>query len=205
MIDENKIIEKSSELYIKYGIKSVSVDDVAFVLGISKKTLYEHIENKNALIQKVVETNLFNFFDDILSKIEQEDDVFKSLCTIALYTLKMVGKTNPSYVHDLKKYHNSEYRKIIEFRDNKLFKTFENCLKKGIKEGMIIEDTDIRCAFFNQMLKISILNSESDFDYVGSPSVQKMYKMILNDIRGITTMKGHEILEQNYETLLHLK
>ncbi|MCG6189472.1 TetR/AcrR family transcriptional regulator [Maribellus maritimus] len=205
MIDENKIVEKSSELYIKYGIKSVSVDDVAFVLGISKKTLYEHIENKNALIQKVVETNLCNFFDDMLSKIEQEEDVFKCLCTIALYTLKMVNRTNPSYVHDLKKYHNSEYRKIIEFRDNKLFKTFENCLEKGIREGLIIGDTDIRCAFFNQMLKVSILNSESDFDYVGSPSVQKMYKMILNDIRGITTIKGHKIFEQNYEILLHLK
>ncbi len=205
MINKNRIIEKSSELYIKYGIKSVSVDDVALVLGISKKTLYEHIENKNVLIQEVVENSLNDFFDGITAKIENDDDVFRILCTFLLNIVKVVKKTNPSYLHDLKKYHRSEYRKIIEFRDNKLYKTFEAYLKKGIENGLISEDTDIRYAFFNQMSKISMLYTNSDFDCAESLSVHKIYKMLINDIRGITTLKGHEILDRNYETLIQLK
>lgn len=205
MISENTIIERSSELYMKHGIKSVSIDDVAFMLGISKKTLYEHIENKNKLIQKVVENNLNDFFEQTIAKIEDETDVFKCLCIIFLRTVKEAKKTNPSYAHDLKKYHNREYRRIIEFRDKKLYKTFEMCIKKGIENGLIREDTDIRYAFFNPMSKVSMLLLDSVFERAELPSAQKIYKMILNDIRGITTLKGHEIFDRNYDTLLHLK
>ena len=205
MINKNEIVERTSELYIKYGIKSVSVDDVAFMLGISKKTLYEHIENKNLLIQKVVENNLNDFFEDVIAKIKNENDVFKSLSILILSTIKNVKKTNPSYVHDLKKYHCGEYKKIIEFRDTKLYKTFEKCLKKGIEDGLIREDVDIQCAFFNQISKISIFFFETVFEFTERPSVEKIYKMILNDIRGITTLKGHELFDQNYEEFLQLK
>ncbi len=203
MIDENKIIEKSSELYVKYGIKSVSVDDLAFMLGISKKTLYEHIENKNVLVQKVVENSLCEFFDEVVAKIKNETDIFKNLCIIILSTINNIKKTNPSYVHDLKKYHNSEYKKIIEFRDNKFYKTFTKCIKRGIEHGLIREDTDLRFAFLNQMIKISIFFFEPE--YGEYPSVDKIYKMILNDIRGITTLKGHEVFDRRYEELLKLR
>lgn len=205
MISENEIVEKTSELYVKYGIKSVSVDDVAFMLGISKKTLYEHIENKNVLIQKVVDNNLNDFFEDIINRIETEKDIFKTLCIIVLSAIRSVKKTNPSYVHDLKKYHSNEYRKIIEFRDNKFFKTFEKCIKSGIEKGLIREDTNIRFAFFNQMSKLSVFYKDTDFECAESVSAQKIYKLILNDIRGITTLKGHEIFDRNYEELLQLK
>ena len=205
MINKSEIIEKTSELYVKYGIKSVSVDDVAFMLGISKKTLYEHIENKNVLIQKVVENNLNDFFENVIAKIENEKDIFRALCILVLATIKNVKKTNPSYLHDLKKYHNSEYRKIIDFRDNKLYKTFEKCIKKGIEKGLIRKDTNIRFAFINQMLKTSVIFMNSDFECAESVTAQKIYKMILNDIRGITTLKGHEVFDSNYEELLHLK
>ena len=49
------ILEKVSALYMKYGIKSITMDDVARELGISKKTLYQFVENKNELVEKVVD------------------------------------------------------------------------------------------------------------------------------------------------------
>ncbi|MBA7563974.1 hypothetical protein ES708_05636 [subsurface metagenome] len=56
MIQKNKIlIEKARELYYKYGIKSITMDDVAREMGISKKTLYQEVKNKTELVEKVID------------------------------------------------------------------------------------------------------------------------------------------------------
>ncbi|NTW32950.1 MAG: TetR/AcrR family transcriptional regulator, partial [Bacteroidetes bacterium] len=49
-----EIIKKVLELYMKFGIKSVSMDDAARELGISKKTLYQYFKDKDELVKKVV-------------------------------------------------------------------------------------------------------------------------------------------------------
>lgn len=209
MINENTIIERSSILYYKYGIKSVSVDDVAILLGISKKTFYEFIENKSVLIEKVVENNLEDFFSKILEKLESDEitdeDFYRNLCQIYLTILKEACKVNPSYIYDLKKYYNNYYLKIIEFRDNVLFKIISKCINKGIKAGLFRNDVNIKYVFFNQMSKISMMLFDSEFEYMKSISLNQIYMLILNDIRGITTLKGHEIFDRNYESLLQLK
>lgn len=205
MINEDIIIKRSSALYSKYGIKSVSIDDVAFMLGISKKTLYDYIENKNVLIQKVVENNLDVFYSKIMDKIVQTDDIFTNLCRIYLNIIKGIKKTNPSYVHDLKKYHNNQYKKIIDFRDNILYETIINWINKGIQSGIFRNDIDTKLVYFNQMHKILVLLYDPEGEFLGSFPTQIIYKLILNDIRGITTLKGHEIFDQNYEKLLQLK
>ena len=204
-MDENIIVKRTSALYSKYGIKSISVDDVAFMLGISKKTLYEIIENKNALIQKVVEANLDKFYDRVTQTTENDDDVFRRLSQTYLSIIKEIKKVNPSYIHDLKKYHNNQYKKIIDFRDNKLYQIVADCIQKGISSGIFRTDLDLKYIYFNQMYKVSILTLDSAFECPESLSVQVVYKLILNDIRGITTLKGHEIFDQIYESLLELK
>jgi AcrR family transcriptional regulator len=204
-MNENTIIKKSSALYIKYGIKSVSVDDVAFMLGISKKTLYGYIENKNVLIQKVVENSLDTFFEKVTEKIEKEDDIFSNLCQIYLNTIKEVKKINPSYVHDLKKYHSNQYRKLIEFRDNKLYEVIVSLINRGIDAGIFRKDVNVKFVYFNQMSKVSILLLDSVLECAEQPSGHDIYKMILNDIRGMTTLKGHEIFDRNYDIFLRLK
>lgn len=204
-MDKNVIIKRSSALYSKYGIKSISVDDVAFMLGISKKTLYEVIENKNALIQKIVESNLDKFYEKIMQTVENDDDIFHCLCKTYLSVIKEVKRVNPAYVHDLKKYHNNQYKKIIDFRDNRLYQIVADCIQKGIESGIFRNDLDVKYIYFNQMHKVSIIVFDSVFECPESLSVQVVYKLILNDIRGITTLKGHEIFDRNYESLLKLK
>jgi len=205
MITKDTIIKKSSVLYSKYGIKSVSVDDVAFTLGISKKTLYEHVENKKDLIQEVVENNLELFYTKISKDISEDEDVFSRLCHFYFNAIKELKKLNPSYIHDLKKYHSGEFKKIIDFRDNKLFLIVSEILNEGIKKGLIREDLDLKYIFFNQVHKLSIYFVDDDYEKSENYSNDIVYKLILNDIRGITTLKGHEIFDKNYEKLLKLK
>ncbi len=205
MITKDTIVKKSAVLYSKYGIKSVSVDDVAFTLGISKKTLYEHVENKKDLIQEVVANNLELFYTKISKDISKEEDIFKRLCHFYFNAIREIKKLNPSYIHDLKKYHGGEFKKIIDFRNNKLYLIVSEILKEGIEKGLIREDLDMKYIFFNQVHKLSIYFIDDDYNRSEHYSNEIIYKLILNDIRGITTLKGHEIFDKNYEELLKLK
>lgn len=204
MINEKTIIKKTSALYSKYGIKSVSIDDVSFMLGISKKTIYEIIENKNELISRVVENNMDVFYAKVLQKIEKENDILMNLCLVYSTIIREVKKINPSYVHDLKKYHPIQYSKIIQFRDQKIYKIIASWIGKGVAAGIFRDDLDLPLVFQNQVQKISALIYILDYDFTEALTGQAAYKLILNDIRGITTLKGHEIFEQNYNFFLQL-
>lgn len=205
MIDEQTIIKGASLLYSKYGIKSVIISDVASVIGISKKTIYEYFTGKDQLIEKVIDYNLESFLTSLIQKTSANDNIFRNLCLINLNIVTEVKKFNPSYVYDLKKYHHKQYLKILAFRDQKLFGLVESWIKKGIHTGIFRSDTDIRNVFQNIMHKISVLISDSGFVWNGNLSASKVYHLMLNDIRGITTLKGHEIFDREYDTFLQLK
>ena len=204
-MDKNTIIKRSSIVFSKYGIKCIGVDEVSRILGISKKTLYENIENKNKLIQNVVQTNLENFYFKITKVLAQEQEIFRKLCGIYQVTIEEVQKVNPAYIYDLKKYHTKQYKKIIEFRDNKLYELVAQSLYEGIHKGIFRNDINTKYVFFNQVHKISILVFDSVFESREPLTSQVVYQLILNDIRGITTLEGHEMFDQDYPSLLKLK
>lgn len=204
MINEQSFIKEASLLFSKYGLKSVSIGDVASELGISKKTIYGFISGKDELIDWVVDYNLDAFHSTIINTMENNDNVLRSLCQISLNVISEVEKYNPSYVYDLKKYHHKQYLKINSYRDSKLYYVFEYWITKGIHSGIFRNDTDIWNVFQNIMHRISVLISDSGYEWNKPLSANTVYLLTLNDIRGITTLKGHEIFDNEYETFLHL-
>ena len=66
------ILRKTGEMFLKFGIRSVSMDDICRELGISKKTLYQYVENKKELIKNTLEFSLKGKFDNML-KVDDED------------------------------------------------------------------------------------------------------------------------------------
>jgi len=130
------IIKKVGILYQRYGIKSVTMDDVARHLGISKKTLYTYFKDKNELVQLIVD-----------SQIEvhlHQDNQLKSLKLSALEEMLVVFKTvseilqntNPSYQYDLIKYFPQLNDKFMSFKKKQLYKNIKENLIKGKKEGI---------------------------------------------------------------------
>jgi len=102
--DFKNILLKVRELYMRYGIKSITMDDVASHLGISKKTLYQHVSDKDDLVGKVIDLEI--------SSQDHEMECMKAADLNAIEKLLMVSKMinhklkqmNPSTDYDLKKY-----------------------------------------------------------------------------------------------------
>ncbi|MDX9882104.1 MAG: TetR/AcrR family transcriptional regulator [Prolixibacteraceae bacterium] len=204
-MDEEAILKRTFSLYSKYGIKSVGVDDVAFMLGMSKKTIYERFKNRETLIGRAVRNNIDSFVKGLDDVMRPDGDVFTRLCRFYAYLIKSTRKINPAFIHDLKKYSRQQYKLFIQLRDEKLYEIVSQIIKKGISEGIFRDDVPDKYLYNNQMDKVLMMVHESRFqdDTPLLPSLVA-YMLILNDIRGITTQKGHEELEKRYETLLKL-
>jgi len=196
MCEELKnILKKVRCLYQKYGIKSVTMDDVAHELGISKKTLYQYVKDKNDLVAQVIDLEIEdspmkpdNCHWEDLNAVEEMLEVHKKVD-------RMIKTYNPSTEYDLKKYYPEEYQKIQKVRRERIYNFILSNIKKGKKEGLYREELNeeyitkmhlsrVEHAFGNDIFTSDELSSSALF-----------YEVFIYHIRGIATTNGISFLE----------
>lgn len=138
----NDIIEKATALFRQNGLHSVSMDNIASYAGISKKTLYEHFQSKEMLVNMVVDkiisktSNYLFLCPDISPNAIIEIENFSS------YLNNILGILTPAFVRSLKKYYPDAYLQLGVFRDNSIIPFIERCLQRGIAEEIFRPDID---------------------------------------------------------------
>ncbi|MHA7111199.1 TetR/AcrR family transcriptional regulator [Sunxiuqinia elliptica] len=204
MVDERTIVEKTYELYRKYGVKSVSVDEIAVALGISKKTLYQHIRSRDELLKLVVEHSLNKFSTELIKLVTPEENLIKKLALLYAFIVKSSRNVNPTFILDLKKVSYKQYLYVQEFRNKRLYDGVKSIYEQGVEEGIFRTNVDIRYVYYNQIYKVSEIAYKIFPDYDEASSGDTLYRLILNDIAGITTVKGHQVFDEIFDELLQL-
>ena len=141
-MDEKKeyILKQISELYLKFGIKSVTMDDVANEFGISKKTLYQYFEDKADLVQQVIDFYLKTLaFDLNNNNGENAIDRYFALRAHIIHLLKHMHN---NIEFDLKKLYPRLYRKVYKVKRERIFSNTVENMKEGIMQGLYREDID---------------------------------------------------------------
>jgi AcrR family transcriptional regulator len=181
---------------MKYGIKSVTMDDVSRELGISKKTLYQYVDNKNDLLAKILELELDDsdcFMEDLdRSKVNAIEELF----IIHRYLIKVLKEISPSSLYDLKKYYPEFYSKMKSQRREKMYKRVLNNLQKGIKEGLYRDDINTELIAKIQVDRVE-KTMDSDYltlDEISAPEI--FLDVFKYHIRGIASEKGVKELDK---------
>ena len=187
-----KIIEKAGELFLKLGFKSVTMDEIANELGISKKTLYKYFNNKLSLVEETTSTLHESCFC-VIEKITKENfNAIKENFEIKNTFKEMFQNASSSPIYQLKKY----YPKIHEKTMEKEMILFSECLKKnlqkGINQGYYRKDTNIELATqFYFYLVFSI--HENTIENYKIPKLEQ--EVLVYHTRAIATEKGLQELE----------
>ena len=140
---KDKILQKSADMFLNLGFKSVTMDDIATNLGMSKKTIYSHFSTKKKLVEASTFYVLEKVNETICSIIDADYDPIEETFTIKsmINNLLKNEKSSPSY--QLQKY----YPKIFKQVNEQQFEVVKSCivenLKKGISDGYYREDIDI--------------------------------------------------------------
>ncbi|OFX27439.1 MAG: hypothetical protein A2041_02730 [Bacteroidetes bacterium GWA2_31_9b] len=195
------ILEKVSALYMKYGIKSITMDDVARELGISKKTLYQFVENKNELVEKVVDY-VINLKECGFKKIDEiKMNAVEKLIEVNMHIIESMKDYNPATEYDLKKYYPEIYAKMHSVRRQRMHDSILANIKKGKEEGLY--RTELKEEIIARMQVSRFMNMHED-EFLTKNDLQRsefIHELFIYHIRGIANEKGLEVLEKTLQKI----
>lgn len=199
------IITKVRDLYNKYGIKSVSMDDIARELGISKKTLYQHVEDKGELVKKVIEHESHSkncFFNDLESRnLNSIEDILEVNRMIS----EQHRNHNPVVEYDLKKYYPDLYKYLKKLRREKMYSYVKNNLEKGKAEGLYRSEINSEIITKLYVSRAEALIDGDIFTSAELFSSEVFYEIFIYHLHGICNENGIKFLNQKLNELKNRK
>lgn len=191
-----KIITKATELFLTLGVKSVTMDDIAYQLGISKKTIYVHFENKT----KLVETSTLEMFELIAHGIDcicqKKKNPIEEIYDIKQLAMDHLKNERSSPYYQLQKY----YPKIFNSVRSKQYALMEECVSDNLKRGMALglyrDNLEIDFIVKMYFASVMALKDKQLFPLKKFSISFSMNLYLEYHVRGICTPKGLEVLKK---------
>ena len=192
---------KVRELYMKYGIKSITMDDVASELGISKKTLYQFVTDKDDLVGKFLDNEIALRQEEICKCFGIGFNAIEELFEISIFMNKLIHDQNPTTEYDLKKYYPQHYQKTVKARREGIYNYILLNLKKGVKEGLYRKDMNKEIIAKLYLSRSENTNLNELFTVEEFTSIKLFMELLTYHVRGIATEKGIIVLEKKVKEL----
>jgi len=195
---ENEVIKEVGELFIRYGIKSMTMDELSRQLGISKKTLYQCCENKKDLVKKVIEQQIEEEQNCICNMLEEEGNAIDMLMDLTKFVGERMKELHPSVLFDLKKYHTQAWNRLNAHKMEFIFRNIKANIEKGIAQDLYRSNMnpEIVAHFY-----LSMINTLIDPDFFPGEQYTRAEihkEMMRYHIRGIASSKGREYLKAKF-------
>jgi len=201
---EKEIIARAAEIFSRYGIKSITMDELARQIGISKKTLYQYFTDKNDLVEKALNTImdqnqcLMNNIDKNLNAIEEMMEVYR-------YVNEMIRSHNPILEFDLERFFPQLFKKLRETHRFHTYSMLLENLKKGKAEAYYRADIDDEI-----LAKLSLLRIEyfmhSDLITTEELHSNKFFTEVFKyHLFGIISKKGRQYIQNHHPEFITIE
>jgi TetR/AcrR family transcriptional regulator, cholesterol catabolism regulator len=195
------ILLKVRELYMTYGIKSITMDDVAKELGISKKTLYQYVTDKDDLVGKFVDNEIAIRQEEICNCFRSGLNAIEELFEISIYMNRIIRNQNPATEYDLRKYYPQHFQKTEKARREGIYEYILLNLRKGIKEGLYREEMNKEIIAKLYLSRAESTHLNELFTKEEFTSLKIFVEILTYHVRGIATKKGIVVLEKKINEL----
>jgi len=196
MDKKTELISAATMLFMKYGIKSLTMDDIARHLGISKKTLYQFVSDKKDLVKQGVAMLIEHEKTMLCSALENSKTAIDELIEVTRCVSSEIGEMHPSVIFDLQKYHPEAWKLMENHKKNFIYNMMLDNLKRGIKEGYYRDNLDpfVITNIYIGMVD-NVLNPENPIHK--SMSIDNLHKEIIRyHIKGIANEEGMSYLKK---------
>ena len=191
---KDRIKQKADELFRKYGIRSVTMDEIANQLGVSKKTIYHSFSDKNELVDEVI-VDMLKFNKECCQsyKIGSQNAVHEIF--MALDMLQVIfGNMNPSILHDIERNYPVTYKKFIEYKYKFLYELVKDNMIRGMDEGLYRPEINIDFVAKIRLETMMLPFDEQLFPKNKFSMVFLHQQLIEFFLFGIASLKGYKLI-----------
>jgi TetR/AcrR family transcriptional regulator, cholesterol catabolism regulator len=193
---KERILIKAHELFNRYGIRSISMDDISVQLGMSKKTLYQYYVDKdelvNAVFEEIFNTNKAQCQESRNAGENVIHEVFLSFDRVQ----DMLSNMNPAVLFDMKKYHPTAFKKFQDFQNNFLYKMIKENIQRGMEEELYRADVDVEILTRFRLHSIMLSFDPEAFPSNKSQLVHIEQQLMEHFLYGLATVKGQKLIQK---------
>ncbi len=137
---KNELLLRCASVFLRLGVRSVTMDDLAREIGVSKKTLYVYFQDKSDLINQIIDQKLAQDRTDCEIGIEQGENAIDSMFLISKSVVENISAVSPTVFFDLKKHYPEAWQKMSNHKWDFVYKMFLENIKRGMQEGLYREN-----------------------------------------------------------------
>jgi AcrR family transcriptional regulator len=190
------IMIKSYELFKRYGIRSVTMDEIAVQCGMSKKTVYQAFEDKDSLVSAIMEHNIISAETNCKKAQHESENAIHEIFLSLDWVREMFEGVNPILLFDLRKYHSNIFKKLEDHKRGFLHDIFRKNFERGIEEGLYRNDIKIDILV---PLRIHTMTLVYEYDLFPT-NKYSLYdidrEISLHELYGAATAKGVIFIEK---------
>ncbi|MDQ3110960.1 MAG: TetR/AcrR family transcriptional regulator [Bacteroidota bacterium] len=197
MENKERILTAAYELFFRYGIKSVTMDDIAKHLSMSKKTIYLFFRDKDEVVHTLMERSLEKDRQDFLEIATRAANVVDEVFEMMKKMNDIFSTINPNIFYDLRKYHPQTWELFHKFKTEFIIQQVEATLENGKKDGLVRADVKSRL-----LAKLRGEEIEMGFNPVLFPPdkyriLDVQISFVEHFLYGICTLKGHKLINKH--------
>lgn len=190
---KQRIIEEAFKLFSQFGIKNVTMDEIARQMGASKKTIYQYFDSKEELVYYTTDMQIQT---KICQMGNEDENPIKHLFEIIEDGKDLLSKLNPMVFRDLQKHYPKSWQLFIDFNKNHCEVLLKKQIQQGIAMGYFRKDINL-----DILIALRLIEMELPFNQTYYPSSkfsvsQVMFEMSEHFIYGLCTEKGHQMIQE---------
>ncbi|WP_288096291.1 TetR/AcrR family transcriptional regulator [Hydrotalea sp.] len=195
MEHDERIIAKAHELFMRFGVRSISMDEIASQLGMSKKTLYQYFTDKDHLVEQVIRLEINRNTSYCHLQYNQSENAIHEVFLAIEMVEEMLKNMNPLLLFELEKYHPKAFQQFYEHKNKFLFQVITNNLKRGIEEELYRSELPVEIMAAYRIESIFLIFNPSFTQATGKHSLDELAEAITHHfLYGIATPKGQKLI-----------
>lgn len=199
MDTKTRILQQASDMFTRYGIRSITMDEIARSIGISKRTLYESYSNKEDLLSYCIEFQYqenLKFRNTIVSTYE--NDPLEIIYQHFRQALIILNGLHPNFFNDLQKYHPRIWKEQIENRQEESIAFTTSMIELGASKGIFLDNKhpEILSTMIHSVMQMMTLGNI--FPETKYPRSEVIRQVLLNFIRGLATEEGLKQIDEKF-------
>ncbi|RZK13353.1 MAG: TetR/AcrR family transcriptional regulator [Hymenobacter sp.] len=196
METKDRILTRAAALFLRNGIKSVSMDDIATDLGMSKKTLYKTFTNKDDIVLAVMTDHLCKAQGECARFASVSADAVREMLDISAWADEQFANVHPSIFYDLRKYHPAAWALFSTHKSTFILDQITRNLRRGIAEGLFRSDLDVEV-----LARLNLAQIELTFNpdlYPPAQFAPSRVNKVFDEhfLLGVATLKGHRLFNK---------